>query len=129
MDSPNWYEVRSMTKYPERRAYHSTFVSENKLYVYGGEDLNEGVRNTIYSIDLSFLGQNPGKIGAIGMEPNWQPVTIANGQKIASPYLTHHTTVVYNGYAYMCGGLLPSGRNNSEIYKFEFHSSKWAVAR
>jgi hypothetical protein len=82
------------------------------MYVFGGEDSNEGVRSSMYYLDLNFLGQTPGKIGAIGLEPNWQPVTIANDQKIQSPYLSHHSTVVYNGYAYMYGGLMPNGRNN-----------------
>ena len=59
MQQPNWYEIRSLSTNPERRAYHTSFVAENKIYVFGGEDSHEGIRASMHSIDLSFLGTVP----------------------------------------------------------------------
>lgn len=35
----NWAELRLMGKQPDRRSYHSSFIYDKKLYVYGGLDI------------------------------------------------------------------------------------------
>ena len=35
----NWYEVRPQGRIPERRAYHSSCVGGNKIFIYGGSDI------------------------------------------------------------------------------------------
>jgi hypothetical protein len=32
----NWYELRFDGKQPERRAHHTSFINEDKLYIYAG---------------------------------------------------------------------------------------------
>jgi hypothetical protein len=109
MESPNWFEIRSTTNNPERRAYHTTFVTDNKLYVYGGEDLNEGTRANMYFMDLNFLGQTATKIGSPIADPSWQPVALQPNNKQHPGPLAHHSTVVYNGHAFVLGGNRPNG--------------------
>ena len=38
----NWYELRFDGKQPGRRAYHTSFINEDKVYVFGGHDIAEG---------------------------------------------------------------------------------------
>ena len=37
---------------PERRAYHSSFISKGKLYIYGGHDINDRTYNSMWTLDL-----------------------------------------------------------------------------
>lgn len=76
MEAPNWFEVRSKTRAPERRAYHGSFVTENHLYVYGGEDSHEGIRHSMYYISLDFMGKTAGRLGCPDSDPKWVSVTI-----------------------------------------------------
>lgn len=42
---------------PERRSYHSTFVFENKLYIYGGLDIQKGSVSTLWEMDMSLINE------------------------------------------------------------------------
>jgi len=53
--SCNWYEVRPMGRIPERRAYHASCTGQNKVYVYGGSDIREGLLGTMWVLPLNFL--------------------------------------------------------------------------
>ena len=48
----NWWEFRAQDLQPERRGYHSSFVYDNKLFVYGGRDIQMGYKDNIWFIDL-----------------------------------------------------------------------------
>lgn len=37
---------------PERRGYHSTFMYNDSLYIYGGQDIREGQMDNLWMIDL-----------------------------------------------------------------------------
>lgn len=50
-----WSELRIAGKAPERRSYHSSFVFENKIYIYGGLDIQNGSINSIWELDLSCI--------------------------------------------------------------------------
>lgn len=52
-ENSNWLEVRIIGKQPERRAYHSSFVYEQNMYVFGGNDIGQGLVNSLWSINLS----------------------------------------------------------------------------
>ena len=81
MQQPNWYEIRPRLKAPERRAYHSSFMYQNKVFIYGGEDWHEGVRKNMYYIDLEFMGETAGKIGSTMIDPDWNKVAIEERYK------------------------------------------------
>ena len=51
----NWYEVRPQGRIPERRAYHASCMGGNKVYVYGGSDIREGLLGTMWMLPLNFL--------------------------------------------------------------------------
>ena len=66
--SQNWYEARPHDKNPERRAYHSSFIYQNKYaiwlfiifiryYIFGGRDLSHGSLSSIWSADISQLAK------------------------------------------------------------------------
>jgi hypothetical protein len=38
VEYPNWYEVRPVGNQPERRGFHTSFVFENKMFMFGGRD-------------------------------------------------------------------------------------------
>ena len=52
-----WHEMRFKDQQPDRRSYHSTFVFDRKLYVYGGLDIREGSLNSLYELNLSCLNE------------------------------------------------------------------------
>ena len=56
-DSPysNWYELRFHAVGPDRRGYHSTFVHNKRLYIYGGHDIREGSKDSLWTLDLKKL--------------------------------------------------------------------------
>ena len=68
----NWYELRVDGRQPERRAYHSAFIHEEELFIFGGHDIREGQTNSLWSFDL-------GKIGTL---PNPRPEHALDWQKI-----------------------------------------------
>ena len=49
----NWWNFRFNGKCPERRANHSSFVSDGMFYVFGGKDISVGHLNNLWAIDLS----------------------------------------------------------------------------
>lgn len=52
-EDENWVQLRLEGRQPERRAYHTSFVHEDTLYIFGGHDIREGQMNTMWSLDLS----------------------------------------------------------------------------
>ena len=48
----NWVELRLMGQQPDRRSYHSSFIFEKKLFVFGGLDIREGSLNSLYELNL-----------------------------------------------------------------------------
>ena len=52
----NWYELRFEGKQPRRRAYHTSFIYEDKIFVLGGHDIAEGSMDSLWSFDLRKIG-------------------------------------------------------------------------
>lgn len=66
----NWVELRLMGQQPDRRSYHSSFVFDKKLYVYGGLDIREGSLNSLFELNLQLLGEiSPEEIASPGGDP------------------------------------------------------------
>jgi hypothetical protein len=66
-DTQHWMEVRySSHIIPERRAYHATFMHNNRVYIHGGEDIYEGSLSNMWYIDLDIMKADS--------QPNWQRV-------------------------------------------------------
>ncbi len=90
--SSNWYEVRTSSQTPERRSYHSTFTYDNKMYVMGGLDIQNGSMPSLWELDLgsaSELDQNDSHKPSV-----W---TLKKTQETKQTYpgpVAYHTTCV-----------------------------------
>lgn len=56
-DCRNWYEMRFKDQQPDRRSYHSSFIFDRKLYVYGGLDIRDGSLSSLYELNLNCLNE------------------------------------------------------------------------
>ena len=66
----NWAELRLMGQQPDRRSYHSSFVFDEKLYVYGGLDIREGSLDSLFELSLKCLDEiNPDELSSPYGEP------------------------------------------------------------
>lgn len=83
----------------------------------------------MYYLDLDFIGETQGKFGDPNTDPQWVPVSLDLRYRQTPGALAHHTIVEHNGFAYLMGGLRPSGDLNETLYKFEIQFSKWSIAK
>ena len=67
----NWYEIKITGKQPERRAYHSSFEYQNKLYVFGGNDIIEGLTDSLWMLDLNDPNNDHDKVFENKMHDPW----------------------------------------------------------
>ena len=51
----NWFELRLSSTAPDRRSYHSSFYYDNKMYVMGGLDIQNGSMSSLWELDLSSI--------------------------------------------------------------------------
>jgi hypothetical protein len=74
-ESVNWYELRVEGRQPERRAHHSSFTLNNKMYIFGGYDIREGPLSNMWSFDLAKIGNLTNDSTQSLQTPlNWQEV-------------------------------------------------------
>ena len=69
----NWYELRFEGKQPGRRAYHTSFINEEKIYVFGGHDIAEGSMDSLWSFDLRKIGniESTDKLQSADIKLTW----------------------------------------------------------
>jgi len=66
----NWVELRLLGQQPDRRSYHSSFIFDKKLFVFGGLDIREGSLNTLFELNLACLSElNPDELNSPGGDP------------------------------------------------------------
>jgi len=88
-DLSKWAEFRATSLLPERRSYMCSCIYKNRLYIFGGVDIQEGSRDSLYSID-------------IGAEnPEWLKHKY---EGVASFKYSHAASVLINNKWYMIGG-------------------------
>jgi len=51
----HWYELRLASNAPERRSYHSVFTYEDRMFVFGGLDIQNGSMNSLWELNLAHL--------------------------------------------------------------------------
>lgn len=109
----NWAELRLKGNAPERRSYHSTFVYENRLFIFGGLDIREGSLNTLWELNLTNLKDLEVEEGYRQEICGWKQVK-TTGSVVAIPdKIAYHTSVVFKDNMYLFGG------NNYKPAKFE----------
>lgn len=83
-----WEEVRTLGKHPGRRSYHTAVMWEDKMLVYGGQDLSEGPYGDLWSVEIGQFGQE-----------SWQQITIED-----KGCISRHSAIVKNDKMYVFGG-------------------------
>ena len=108
----NWVELRLMGQQPDRRSYHSSFIFDKKLYVFGGLDIREGSVNSLYELSLQCLNElasdELNHAGGESMQSNyrWRLVsTQGSGPRSETPAnIAYHSSCVYKENMYLFGG-------------------------
>lgn len=47
-----WEEAKFSEKNIQQRSYHSSVIYNSSLYIYGGYEINKGIMNDFFSLDL-----------------------------------------------------------------------------
>ena len=83
-----WEEVRTANQHPSRRSYHSAVMWNEKMVIYGGQDLREGPQSGLWRIEIGQFDQG-----------DWEELKISD----PSP-LCRHSAIVKNDIMYVFGG-------------------------
>ena len=83
-----WEEIRTANHHPSRRSYHSAVMWNEKLVIYGGQDLREGPQTGMWSIEIGQFDQS-----------DWEELKISE----TAP-LCRHSAIVKNDQMYIFGG-------------------------
>lgn len=139
----NWVELRLMGQQPDRRSYHSSFIFEKKLFVFGGLDIREGSLNSLYELNLQCLNElNNEEMHTPGGDPmqsnhRWRLVqTTGNASHIPSN-IAYHSSCVYKDNMYLFGGnstrVLSDGNQDDlyadKIYYLNLRTMGWSMIR
>lgn len=82
-----WEEIRTANTHPSRRSYHSAVMWNEKMIIYGGQDLREGPQSGLWWIEISQFDQG-----------EWEEAKIE-----ASP-ICRHSAIIKNDLMYVFGG-------------------------
>jgi hypothetical protein len=85
------------------RSFSSASVIGDRLFVYGGQQLLQGILSDFHSLKL-----NPDK------EYNWQKETVTNGPG----HLARHAAVSYCDELYVHGGINQASKTVGKMFKF-----------
>lgn len=123
----NWYELRFQQLGPDRRGYHSTFQHNKRLFIYGGHDIREGSKDSLWMLDLRKLRDmeltEPSQQQRDCM---WKQIPM-KGDERPGP-LAHHTSVVLNDKMYLYGGSNLE-TENGKFFSLDLNTFKWEVVK
>ena len=103
---PNWWEFIFKGKQPERRGYHSTFIHNKKLYIFGGKDIGAGHLNNLWMLDLEYQERFIAGESEYMENPEWELIKTI-GKPQPKP-ICNHSSVIYGDKMYLYGGSSPS---------------------
>ncbi|CAG9331517.1 unnamed protein product [Blepharisma stoltei] len=86
----HWEEIRFLGRHPSRRSYHSAASWNEKILIYGGQDLREGPQSGLWSLNL--------REAYFDAEP-WEEIEIPG----LGP-LCRHSAIVKDDKMYVFGG-------------------------
>jgi hypothetical protein len=93
------------------------------MYIYGGYDIREGPMSSMWSFDLSKVGNLDNMQGP---PLHWNQLAVQGIKKPGA--LSNHSSVVYNKKMYLFGG--STGLNtNATLYGYEPGSNLWELTR
>jgi N-acetylneuraminic acid mutarotase len=125
----NWYELRFPNLGPERRGYHSTFVHNKRLFIFGGHDIREGSMDNLWMLDLR-------KMRDMELEPIQQQKDCVWKQiptKAISPedrpgQVAHHTSIVFGDKMFLFGGSNLE-TENKKFFSLDLNQFKWEIVK
>ena len=134
----NWFELRFEGKQPGRRAYHTSFINEDKIYVFGGHDIAEGSTDSLWAFDLRKLGDLKA-IGDLKHEEthiNWMELK-TSGIRMPRKFQFHnfvlapisnHSSVIFKNKMYLYGGSIGLACNQV-FYALDLTKLIWETIR
>lgn len=103
-----WVEIRASNS-PKRRSFHTSFLFQNFLYIFGGKDISEGKLNDLWKVNLK------------EQKPQWEKITPTNEQQL--PYLAHHTGTLVEGSYYIIGGQNEFTRQTNDVWIYNIEQN------
>ena len=103
-ETKKWSERRALNP-PKRRAFHTSCIYNDYLYIFCGKDITEGKLNDIIRLDLS--GEK---------NLSWENVIPNNDTKLEN--LAYHTGTLIGDEYYIIGGSNAFLRQSPFIYKY-----------
>ena len=141
----NWIELRLLGQQPDRRSYHSSFIFDKKLFVFGGLDIREGSLNSLYELNLQCLSEiDPDELGSpagqsISSNYRWRPVQTAGNAMNVPGRIAYHSSCVYKDNMYLFGGNIPRANNSmaantddlyaDKLYYLNLRTMTWSTIR
>ena len=106
-----WSQIRVASTQPVRRSHHSACTWKDRIFVFGGQDLNEGVYNDFWALQTNKMNKE---------DELWEQIITEGGP----PKLCRHTALVHQNKMYIFGGEDLVTENNI-TYVFDFESGEW----
>lgn len=100
-------------KLPERRSYQVSFIYQDALYIFGGQDLKEGSYNTMWKLPLKVIME--------GGTARWEQILTSG---TVPPPISHHSGTLYKETFYVFGGLVGSD-SNQKLYSLNLNTLNW----
>lgn len=101
----------------------------DRLYVFGGKDMNSGMMDSVWYIDCRDMHEFiPGET-EFGKNPNWIK---AKTTGISKPKpICNHTCCVFpeKNKVYLYGGLTDGGQENMDMYSLELKKFLWQLVK
>ena len=111
---------------PEKRAYHSSFVHNKKLYIFGGIDLSQDCLDSLWQVDLSQLMLFVPGDTDVHMNPTWHKIKTSGISKPKA--MACHTSVVLEDKMYLFGGT-SNGKQCQDMYALDLLKFQWSLCK
>ena len=127
-----WEEAK-FDKNIQQRSYHSAVIFGTNLFIFGGYEINRGIMNDFYSLDLEnkdfFTWNSISKNATATTYPGkFYLKNCYNLLKLIPKDALHrHTAVVFENKMYLYGGKVSIFENSNKLYSYEFEKNQWAV--
>jgi hypothetical protein len=112
-----WEEIRTLGAHPPRRSHHSAVVWTDKMLVFGGADMSEGVLGGLWSISIKDVYRE---------QDAWEELRVG---PVAPATLCRHTAIIYENSMYLYGGYDNSNTSNDSTFILDIPRNNWTVIR
>lgn len=112
-----WEEIRTLGKHPPRRSHHSAVIWTDRMLVYGGTDMSEGVLGGLWSICIKDRYRE---------SDMWEELPLGSGSPAT---LCRHSAVVYENSMFIYGGYDNASDSNASTYILDIPNLAWTVIR